>query len=176
MSRIGKLPVAIPGGVTVEEKARKVTVKGPKGALELSLRPEIDVKVEKAQVVVQPNTADTRHVRAYHGMTRAILNNMMKGVTQGYARNLEIIGVGWNAAVQGKKLVLDLKYGPDGEFVIREIKRVSKPGCRVYSGTKKLPRVLRGQGIYVLSTPKGVLSDRAARLENVGGEVLCQVY
>ena len=73
-------------------------------------------------------------------------------------------------------LVLDLKYGPDGEFVIREIKRVSKPGCRVYSGTKRLPRVLRGQGIYVLSTPKGVLSDRAARRENVGGEVLCQIY
>jgi small subunit ribosomal protein S8 len=73
-------------------------------------------------------------------------------------------------------LVLDLKYGPDGEFVIREIQRVSKPGCRVYSSTTKLPRVLRGQGIFVLSTPKGVLSDRAARKENVGGEVLSQVY
>ncbi len=73
-------------------------------------------------------------------------------------------------------LVLDLKYGPDGEFVIREIKRVSKPGCRVYSSTKSLPRVLRGQGIYVLSTPKGVLSDRAARQQNVGGEVLCKIY
>ena len=74
------------------------------------------------------------------------------------------------------ELALDLKYGPDGEFVIRSIRRVSKPGCRVYSGSDKLPRVLRGQGIYVLSTPKGVLSDRAARRENVGGEVLCQVY
>jgi small subunit ribosomal protein S8 len=74
------------------------------------------------------------------------------------------------------ELVLDLKYGPDGEFVIREIKRISKPGCRVYSSTKKLPRVLRGQGICVLSTPKGVISDRAARRENLGGEVLCQVY
>jgi small subunit ribosomal protein S8 len=73
-------------------------------------------------------------------------------------------------------LVLDLKYGPDGELVIRAIQRVSKPGCRVYSGAAKLPRVLRGQGIYVLSTPKGVLSDRAARRENLGGEILCQVY
>jgi small subunit ribosomal protein S8 len=73
-------------------------------------------------------------------------------------------------------LVLDLKYGPDGEFVIREIRRISKPGCRVYSGTKSLPRVLRGQGIHILSTPKGVLSDRAARQQNVGGEVLCQIY
>ena len=73
-------------------------------------------------------------------------------------------------------LKLDLKYGPDGEFVIRDIKRISKPGCRVYSSKLGLPRVLRGQGIFVLSTPKGVLSDRAARRENVGGEVLCQVY
>lgn len=110
MSRIGKLPVSIPGGVTVEEKNRKVTVKGPKGSLELQLRPEIDVKVEKAQVMVAPNRAATRDVRAYHGMTRAILNNMMKGVTAGYERNLEIIGVGWNAAVQGKKLVLSVGY------------------------------------------------------------------
>ena len=74
------------------------------------------------------------------------------------------------------ELVLELKYGPDGEFVIRSIKRISKPGCRVYSATKKLPRVLRGQGIYVLSTPQGVLSDRAARQQNLGGEVLCQIY
>jgi small subunit ribosomal protein S8 len=74
------------------------------------------------------------------------------------------------------ELVLELKYGPDGEFVIRHIRRVSKPGCRVYSGSDRLPRVLRGQGIFVLSTPKGVLSDRAARREKVGGEVLCQVY
>ena len=72
-------------------------------------------------------------------------------------------------------LVVELKYGPDGELVIREIKRVSKPGCRVYSSTKALPRVLRGQGIFVLSTPRGVLSDRVARKENVGGEILCQV-
>ena len=110
MSRIGRLPVAIPAGVTVEQKDRKVTVKGPKGALELDLRPEIDVKVDKAQVVVAPNTGDTREVRAFHGMTRAVLENMMLGVTQGYVRNLEIVGVGWNAAVSGKKLVLSVGY------------------------------------------------------------------
>jgi large subunit ribosomal protein L6 len=110
MSRIGRLPIAIPSGVSVEEKARKVSIKGPKGALELALRPEIDVKVEKAQVVVQPNTGDTREVRAYHGMTRAILDNMMVGVTKGYERNLEIVGVGWNAAIAGKKLVLSIGF------------------------------------------------------------------
>ncbi|HEX6885487.1 MAG TPA: 30S ribosomal protein S8 [Planctomycetota bacterium] len=90
---------------------------------------------------------------------------------EGYIREVRV-----EPAKPQSELVLDLKYGPDGEFVIREIKRISKPGCRVYAGAKKLPRVLRGQGICVLSTPKGVLSDRAARLENVGGEILCQVY
>jgi small subunit ribosomal protein S8 len=74
------------------------------------------------------------------------------------------------------ELTLDLKYGPDGEIVIRHIERVSKPGRRVYSGASDLPRVLRGQGILVLSTPKGVLSDRTARKENIGGEVLCKIY
>ena len=73
-------------------------------------------------------------------------------------------------------LVLRLKYGPDGEQVIREIQRVSKPGLRRYSGAKDLRRVVRGLGIQILSTPKGILSDRAAKRENVGGEVLCKVY
>ena len=73
------------------------------------------------------------------------------------------------------KLVVNLKFGPDGEKVIREITRISKPGCRRFSGSKDLPKVLRGLGIYVLSTPKGIVSDRFARKENVGGEILCKV-
>jgi len=73
-------------------------------------------------------------------------------------------------------LTLDLRYGPDGEHVIRSIERVSKPGRRVYSKADDIPKALRGLGIFVLSTPKGVLSDRAARSENVGGEILCKIY
>ena len=73
------------------------------------------------------------------------------------------------------RLVVNLKFGPDGEQVIREITRISKPGCRRFSGSSDLPKVLRGLGIYVLSTPKGVVSDRFARKENVGGEILCKV-
>jgi small subunit ribosomal protein S8 len=69
-----------------------------------------------------------------------------------------------------------LKYGPDGQRVIRTIERVSKPGCRVYSGARKTPRVLRGLGLHILSTPCGVVSDRKARELNVGGEILCKVY
>lgn len=80
--------------------------------------------------------------------------------------------------VEGKPastLELQLKFGPDGEKVIRAIDRVSKPGRRVYMGSKEIPLVLRGLGIYVLSTPKGVVSDRDARKMNVGGEILCKV-
>ncbi len=73
------------------------------------------------------------------------------------------------------RLVVNLKFGPDGEKVIREITRISKPGCRRFSGSKELPPVLRGLGIYVLSTPMGIVSDRSARKENVGGEILCKV-
>ncbi len=73
------------------------------------------------------------------------------------------------------RLVVNLKFGPDGEKVIREVTRISKPGCRRFSGSKDLPKVLKGLGIYVLSTPKGIVSDRFARKENVGGEILCKV-
>ena len=73
------------------------------------------------------------------------------------------------------RLEITLKYGPDGERVIREITRVSKPGRRVYSRSKNLPTALRGLGIYVLSTGNGMVSDRTAREQNVGGEVLCKV-
>jgi small subunit ribosomal protein S8 len=73
-------------------------------------------------------------------------------------------------------LTVELKYGPDGEKVIRKIERVSKPGCRVYSSATRIPTVLRGLGVYILSTNQGVVSDRTARKLNAGGEVLCKVY
>ena len=73
-------------------------------------------------------------------------------------------------------LVVSLKYGPDGEDVIQHIQRQSKPGCRNYCGVRDIPRVLDGLGITILSTPKGVLSDRECRKQNVGGELLCTVY
>ena len=79
-------------------------------------------------------------------------------------------------ATPASVLEVKLKYGPEGETVIRKIERVSKPGCRLYTGAKELPRVLRGLGMYVLSTPKGVISDKTARELNVGGEILCKVY
>jgi small subunit ribosomal protein S8 len=80
------------------------------------------------------------------------------------------------ASTPGSTLTIQLKYGIEGEKVIRHIERISKPGCRVYAGVEELKPVLRGQGIHVVSTPKGVLSDRKAREMRVGGEVLAQVY
>lgn len=110
MSRIGKLPVAIPKGVAVEKSpARELKVKGPKGELTIALRPEVEVKVEGALVHVS-RVDDGREARAYHGMTRAVLSNMMVGVTQGYQKTLEIIGVGWNAAVAGNKVTLNVGF------------------------------------------------------------------
>jgi len=73
-------------------------------------------------------------------------------------------------------LILSLKYGETGEFVIRSIQRVSKPGCRVYSSADELRPIVRGLGIQILSTPKGIVSDRTARRDRIGGEVLCKVY
>jgi len=73
-------------------------------------------------------------------------------------------------------LEIRFKYGPDGEKVIRHIQRISRPGCRVYKGAKEVPEVLRGLGIHIMSTPRGILSDRTARKTGTGGEILCKVY
>ena len=112
MSRIGKKTIPVPTGVTVEKTAsREVVVKGPKGELRITLRPEVDVTIDKAliSVGVLADPAE-RATRAYHGLTRALLNNMVNGVTKGFEKRLEIQGVGWNAAAQGTKVVLNVGY------------------------------------------------------------------
>jgi large subunit ribosomal protein L6 len=109
MSRIGKQPVAIPAGVQVQSGDGAVRVKGPKGELTLRLRPEVSVSVEGARVQVARRD-DTRESKAYHGMTRALIQNMVVGVTKGYEKSLDIIGVGWNAAVQGRNVVLSVGF------------------------------------------------------------------
>ena len=86
-----------------------------------------------------------------------------------------ILDYGVEAAKPRSHLSIQLKYDQDGGTVIRSVERVSKPGCRVYAGAGELKPVLRGMGIQILSTPKGILSDRTARQERIGGEVLCKV-
>ena len=113
MSRIGKKLVALPAGVTVEKTGdRQVVVKGPKGELRLKLRPEVDVAVDKGNVQVSQveEGGEARARSAFHGMTRALLQNMVLGVTKGYEKKLEIVGVGWNAAAQGTKVVLNIGF------------------------------------------------------------------
>ena len=110
MSRIGRQPVVIPAGVTVTvADGNKVTVKGPKGTLERVLAPEMDIKVENDTVVVtRPN--DLKKMKSLHGLTRTLINNMVTGVSNGFAKDLEVNGVGYRAAKQGKKLTLNLGY------------------------------------------------------------------
>ena len=110
MSRIGRLPVAIPAGVTVElAENNKITVKGPKGTLERELPTEMEVKVEGDTVVVtRPN--DLKKMKSLHGLTRTLVNNMVVGVTEGYQKVLEVNGVGYRAAKSGNKLTLNLGY------------------------------------------------------------------
>lgn len=110
MSRIGKQPVAIPGGVKVEVTAdRVVKVTGPKGTNQFRHAPEVGVTVEGSTAIVS-RAGDDRTSRAQHGTTRALLASLISGVTKGYQKELDVIGVGWNVAVQGRKVVLNVGY------------------------------------------------------------------
>ena len=109
MSRIGRLPIEIPSGVKIDKNGVNVKVTGPKGSLEATFDPRIGINVNGSEIVVErPN--DRPEFRAKHGMTRAILNNMVTGVTKGFERVLEIQGVGYRAAMQGSNLTLSVGY------------------------------------------------------------------
>jgi large subunit ribosomal protein L6 len=109
MSRIGKKPIPIPNGVTVTINGTAVAVKGPKGELKREFRPEISIKQEGDQVLLTPNQ-DNRTSRCLHGLTRTLLANMVKGVTEGFERKLEIVGVGYRASMDGRKMIMQLGY------------------------------------------------------------------
>lgn len=110
MSRIGKKPIAIPQGVDIQIDANNVvTVKGPKGQLTKELSQEMNIVVEEGNVVVT-RPSDVKEHRSLHGLTRSLIANMVEGVTQGFTKNLEIIGVGYRAALQGTKIVLNMGY------------------------------------------------------------------
>jgi large subunit ribosomal protein L6 len=110
MSRIGKKPINLPDGVTVDVSAHgTVTVKGPKGTLNQEVNPDIQVKVEGKDVVLSRPTDSKRH-KSMHGLYRALINNMVIGVSQGYKKDLELVGVGYKASNQGQVLELSLGY------------------------------------------------------------------
>jgi large subunit ribosomal protein L6 len=112
MSRVGKLPIAIPSGVTITTSDDEITVAGSKGTLKQFTMPEITVKQEGDQVVVT-RANDEPKVRAKHGLMRALLNNMVNGVSQGFSKKLEINGVGYRVAQQGTDLKLNLGFSHD---------------------------------------------------------------
>lgn len=109
MSRVGKLPVPVPNGVKCELNGSHLKVTGPKGALEHTFRPEVVLAIEDGAVVVR-RQSDRPAERALHGLSRALIANMVTGVTQGYERELNIVGVGYRAAMQGKSITFSLGY------------------------------------------------------------------
>ena len=163
MSRIGKLPVVIPAGVTVEIKDNNlVTVKGPKGTLEKAFAKELTLEQNNGEVVVKrPN--DNKKEKSLHGLTRALLQNMVDGVTNGFEKKLEINGVGYRAAKQGKTLTLTLGYShpvtmedPEGVETVLEgtntifVKGIDKEKVGQYAAeirSKRGPEPYKGKGI-----------------------------
>ena len=126
MSRIGKQPVTVPSGVAVDLKGQDLRVQGPKGELSLAVRPEVGVEVADGEVRLTANSP-SRQARAYHGLFRSLVQNMVTGVTEGYTRQLDIIGVGWNAEVQGRAVVLNVGYADPVKLAIPDGLEVNTP-------------------------------------------------
>ncbi len=146
MSRIGKKPVELPGGVSVSVSGATVTVQGSKGTLTYDHRPEVTVKVEEQQVVVERQD-DEKQSKAYHGLTRSLIQNMVTGVSEGFKRDLEINGVGWTAQVQGRTLSLNIGYA--------DVRKLEIPmGVEV---------AVQGNRISITGTDKQAVGELAAR-------------
>lgn len=117
MSRIGKMPIDIPKGVDVKiEEGNKVTVKGPKGTMEQTFSSDMLIKIEENQVIIE-RPSDLKRHKAFHGLTRSLLNNMVVGVSEGFEKKLEINGVGYRAQLQGTNLLLSLGYSHPIEMI-----------------------------------------------------------
>ncbi len=138
MSRIGKKPVPVPAGVTVNVSGQNVSVKGPKGELKMALVEHVLAKLDDGKVAVNPRDK-SKLARSCWGMSRTMISNMMTGVTQGYSKSLEINGVGYRAAVQGKSLQLNLGYSHDVNYPIPDgiTIQTPKPTEIVISGIDK---------------------------------------
>ena len=162
MSRIGNKPITVPEGIDVKLEGKKITVKGPKGTLEKIIHDNIDVKLENGVITVtRPN--DEKENRSLHGLTRTLISNMIQGVSQEYTKQLEINGVGYRAAKQGKTLVLTLGFShpvkmdePDGityevpnpnSIIVKGIDKqlVGQKAAEIRE--KRPPEVYRGKGI-----------------------------
>ena len=126
MSRIGNKTITIPAGVEVNVNSNEVTVKGPKGTLTRQFSPLITIKVEDGAVNCA-RANEEKHTKQLHGTTRALINNMIIGVNEGFKKELEIIGIGYKANVQGNKLVLTLGYSHDIDYAIEDGIKIETP-------------------------------------------------
>ena len=166
MSRIGKLPISIPAGVTVTLKDDVVTVKGPKGEMSQYVNPAINVTIEDGHVVLAENENamldNPKQKHAFHGLYRSLVHNMVVGVSEGYTKELEVNGVGYKAAKQGKKLVLSLGYShpvemedPDGietkvdgnKIIVSGISKEKVGQFAAEIRDKRRPEPYKGKGI-----------------------------
>ena len=138
MSRVGKNPVAIPAGVNVEISSGKVSAKGKLGVLSIGLSSDVTVKVENGQVLVQP-VGSSKKARMMWGTTRNLVRNMVNGVATGFSKSLEINGVGYRAAVQGKELVLQLGFSHEVKYPIPDgiTIKAEKPTALTISGADR---------------------------------------
>ncbi len=162
MSRIGNAPILIPSGVTVSKADRVISVTGPKGDLSLSFDPSIEVEIEGNKVIVK-RKSEQKRVKALHGLTRNLIANMIIGVTNLWSKNLELVGVGFRAQVNGNKLVLNVGYShqveiiaPQGiNFEVADNTKIKVSGIdkqlvgQIAANIKKVrvPDVYKGKGI-----------------------------
>jgi large subunit ribosomal protein L6 len=150
MSRIGRAPISLPKGVDIDLKDSGLTVKGPKGSLTQAIHPEMEINIDDDGVLTVQRPSDSNNHRALHGLTRALINNMVVGVSDGFSKTLQIEGVGYRAAMEGKTLVLNvghshpIHFEPEGhlEFEVED----------------------RGKTIKVSGIDKQLVGEYAARI------------
>ena len=152
MSRIGRMPVSIPKGVQVDIRGNHVTVKGPKGELSRSFNPDMAISLQDGQIIVTRPTDDQQH-RALHGLTRALLANMVTGVTKGYRKDLEVQGVGYRVEMRGKNLVLYVGFSHPVE--------IAPPSGITFDVES------RGKTIMIEGIDKELVGEVAARVRRV---------
>lgn len=183
MSRIGNLPIIIPAGVTVEINGHHITVNGPKGNLELKFAPEVKVEVLEGKVIVKRKN-DLKKSRALHGLTRNLIVNNIVGVTEGWAKFLELVGIGFRAQVSGKRLTLNVGFShsveieaPEGiNFEVSDNTKIKVTGAdkqlvgQVSANIKKVrpPDVYKGKGIRFEGEYVRKKVGKSAKVEVVG--------
>ena len=157
-SRVGKRPIPLPAGVEVKVNGRKISVKGPKGALERELPRDVAIKVEPKSVVVLPADGSGRMGKQFQGLARALLANMVEGASKGYAVSLDLIGVGYRAEVKGQQLTLALGLSHQVQYKLAESVQ-ARVEIIDEAGIKK-PR------LHLSSHDKSVLGQTAARIRS----------